>query len=134
MAEQRGNDQEQNERGDRDAAGNAVQDEFTAANDLLARGQDSQRRPESKEMEVQNSNEANMAQVPIQSEQRGPNEGRQPESRGYAQHDGRDVVHRERGMWIPEARGNVYANPGNSRPHGNRPQAIGDEGWGRAGG
>ena len=98
MAEQQVNDQELNERGNRNAAENAVRDEFTAANDLLARGQDPQRRPESKEMEVQNTNEANMAQGPIQSEQRGPNEGRQPENRGYAQHDGRDVIHRERGM------------------------------------
>ena len=97
MAEQRRGIQEQNIMETGNVEENMLQDEFTAANNLVEREQNPQHIPEEKRGEAQVQSGVGAIPELMQNDQRVSHEGSQPEGRGHQQHVGEQALYRDRG-------------------------------------
>ena len=131
MTDQQQGNQEQSRMQTGNGVENIVQDEFTAANNVVEREQNPQYNPEEKRDEVQVQGGGGAIQEPRQDDQHVPRDGDQPEGRGEQQHMGEQARYRDRGTQPQMARENIQHNIGNPRQwgdRGSRPQAAGDRG------
>lgn len=97
MADQRQDNQEQIMMQTGNGVENMVQDEFTAANNVLEREQNPQHNPEEKRAEVQVQGGVAAIQEPRQDGQRVSRGGDQPVGRGEQQRRGEQAICRDRG-------------------------------------
>jgi len=97
MAEQQRINQEQNIVETGNVGVNGLQDEFTAANNGMERGQVPQRIPEEKSAEAQVQGGGSAISESMQNDQRISHEGNQPDGGGDQQRGGEQAIYRGRG-------------------------------------